>query len=92
MAKNGISDRTFVVTGTLASMSRKEAEAAITATGGRVTSAVSSNTDVLVTGDKESCKITKARSSGLEVRDDERNRARSVNRSDSRGMAGGGAW
>ncbi len=46
---NGLS---FVITGTLPSMSREAAAALITAHGGRVTGSVSGNTDYLLVGDK----------------------------------------
>ncbi len=48
--REGIAGKSFVVTGTLESMSRTEAESKIRAGGGAVTSSVSGKTDVLITG------------------------------------------
>jgi len=51
---------TFVVTGTLTSLTRAEAEAAIAQAGGKVVGSVSKNTDFLVAGEKAGSKLTKA--------------------------------
>jgi len=72
MAKSGFADRVFVVTGTLSSLSRKDAEAAIVAAGGRVSGDVSKNTDVLVVGDKPGSKVAKAESLGVEIWDEKK--------------------
>ena len=61
-----LKDRVFVLTGTLSSMSRKEAAARITALGGKVTGSVSRNTDFLVYGDKAGSKRRKADELGIE--------------------------
>ncbi len=52
---------TFVITGTLPSMSREEAQELIRRHGGKVVSSVSSRTDYLVAGDKAGSKLDKAR-------------------------------
>lgn len=56
-----LSGKTFVVTGTLTSMSRDEAEAAVRALGGSATGSVSANTDYLVAGESPGAtKVNKA--------------------------------
>ncbi|MFO7893615.1 MAG: NAD-dependent DNA ligase LigA [Longimicrobiales bacterium] len=61
---------TFVVTGTLPEMSRKEARSLIEQRGGRVTGSVSGNTDYLVVGDDPGSKLDKARELGVEIIDE----------------------
>jgi len=62
--------KAFVLTGTLASMSRDEAKAKIKALGGRVSSTVSSKTDYVVVGkDPGSAKYNKARELGVAIID-----------------------
>lgn len=60
-----------VVTGTLATMSRKEAEDAIRAAGGIPSGSVSRNTDFVVAGEKAGAKLQKARELGITVLDEE---------------------
>jgi DNA ligase (NAD+) len=55
----------FVLTGSLTSMSRDEAKAAIEARGGRVTSSVSKKTSVVVVGEDAGSKHEKAKELGL---------------------------
>jgi len=55
----------FVLTGTLTGLSRDEAKAAIEERGGRVTSAVSKKTSVLVFGEDAGSKLDKARELGV---------------------------
>jgi len=66
-----LAGKTFVLTGTLPSLTRDEAAALIVAAGGKVTSAVSKKTDYVVAGDEAGSKLTKAESLGVPVVDEE---------------------
>ena len=55
-----LSGKTFVLTGTLSSMTRDEAKDKILAVGGKVTGSVSKKTDFVVYGDNAGSKLTKA--------------------------------
>jgi DNA ligase (NAD+) len=61
---------TFVITGTLPTMSREEARALIEANGGRVTGSVSKNTDYLLAGEKAGSKLAKSEALGVPVVDE----------------------
>ncbi|QUL98025.1 MAG: NAD-dependent DNA ligase LigA [Candidatus Fermentithermobacillus carboniphilus] len=61
------SGKTVVVTGTIAGMTRKEAEDAIVALGGKVSSSVSKNTDFLVVGENPGSKLEKAKTTGVPI-------------------------
>ena len=61
---------TFVITGTMASMSRAAAARAIEARGGKVTGAVSKKTRGVVVGADPGSKLEKARSLGVEIIDE----------------------
>ena len=61
---------TVVVTGTLASFSRAEAEEAIRAAGGKAASSVSKKTALVVAGENAGSKLDKARALGVRVADE----------------------
>jgi DNA ligase (NAD+) len=61
---------TFVITGTLPSMSRDEAKDFIKAHGGKVTDSVSKNTSYLVAGEAAGSKLDKANQLGVPVIDE----------------------
>ena len=61
----------FVLTGSLDDFTRKEAKAAITKLGGRVTSSVSGATDYLVVGDNPGSKYDQAQELGTTILDEE---------------------
>jgi DNA ligase (NAD+) len=60
-----------VLTGTLAAMKRKEAEALIESLGGKTASSVTKSTNLVVAGESAGSKLDKARSFGIEVIDEE---------------------
>ena len=62
---------TFVLTGTLPTMSRDEAAALIKAAGGKVSGSVSSKTSYVVAGEAAGSKLTKAQSLGVSIIDEE---------------------
>ncbi|MBK8014492.1 MAG: NAD-dependent DNA ligase LigA [Deltaproteobacteria bacterium] len=64
---DGIAGKTFVLTGTLPSLSRPEATARIKRAGGKVSGAVSKKTDVLVAGEAAGSKLKRALELGVTV-------------------------
>ena len=64
--------KTFVLTGTLAGMTREDATAKIEALGGKVTSSVTAKTSYLVVGENPGSKLAKAEKLGVEVVDEGR--------------------
>lgn len=63
--------KTFVVTGTLPSLGRKEAATLIESFGGKVSGSVSKKTDYVVAGENAGSKLTKAQDLGITVLDEE---------------------
>ena len=65
--KDTLAGSTFVLTGTLPTMSRDEASALIKAAGGKVTGSVSKKTTFVVAGSDAGSKLTKAQELGITV-------------------------
>lgn len=62
--------KTYVITGTLSSMSRSDAKAALQALGAKVSGSVSKKTDGLVAGEAAGSKLSKAEELGVPVLDE----------------------
>lgn len=70
-AEGPLSGKTFVLTGTLASMGRSEAEETIESLGGKASDSVTRKTDYLVVGDKPGSKYDKALKLGIRILNEE---------------------
>ncbi len=66
-----LSGLTFVITGTLPTLSREEAKALIEQHGGKVTGSVSNNTNYLLAGENAGGKLNKAQQLGIPILDEE---------------------
>lgn len=66
-----LNGKTFVVTGTLDSLTRDDAHSRIRKAGGEVSSSVSKNTSYLVVGDNPGSKLQKAEKLGVQVLSEE---------------------
>ena len=64
---NFLEGLTFVVTGKLTSMSRKEIEDQLRSLGANVASSVSKNTDYLIAGEKAGSKLDRALELGTKI-------------------------
>ena len=62
--------KTFVLTGTLPTLTREEATAKIEALGGKVTGSVSKKTDFVLAGEEAGSKLTKAQELGVKILDE----------------------
>lgn len=67
-----LSGKTFVITGTLDSMSRDEAKEKIKQLGGKVTESVSKQTSYVVVGNEPGSKYDKAQKLGVEILDEKK--------------------
>jgi DNA ligase (NAD+) len=66
----GVAGKTFVLTGTLPTLSRDQAEALIKAAGGSCTGSVSKRTDFVVAGEAAGSKLAKASELGVRILDE----------------------
>jgi len=67
ISSNAFTGLTFVITGTLHNLTRKDTEELIKTNGGKVTNSVTSKTSYLITGDSPGSKLTKAQEIGTTV-------------------------
>lgn len=65
--ENSLLGKTIAITGTLVYFSRKDIQLTISKLGGHFVSSVSSNVDILVSGEKAGSKLIKAQELGLKV-------------------------
>ncbi len=70
VGKLSLEGQTFVLTGTLSSMTRDQAKARLQALGAKVSGSVSKKTHYLVAGADPGSKMTKAQELGVEVLDE----------------------
>ncbi|MDC0277766.1 NAD-dependent DNA ligase LigA, partial [bacterium] len=69
-ANDHLSGSTFVLTGTLPTLSRSQAKEQIEACGGKVSGSVSKKTSYLVAGEEAGSKLTKAKELGINILDE----------------------
>ena len=66
-----VAGKTFVLTGTLPTLKRDQAQALIEAAGGKVSGSVSKKTDYVVAGEAAGSKLEKAQTLGVAVLSEE---------------------
>jgi len=69
-ASGPFAGKTFVLTGTLPTMSREQASAKIESLGGKVSSSVSKKTDFVLAGEEAGSKLEKAQKLGVKIMDE----------------------
>ena len=69
-ATKPLTGKTFVLTGTLPTLSRDEASNLIRQAGGSVTGSVSKNTDYVLAGEEAGSKLEKAQKFGVKIIDE----------------------
>jgi DNA ligase (NAD+) len=70
-AGDGLTGQTFVITGTLPSLTREQAEELIKSHGGKIAGSVSKKTSYVVAGADPGSKLDKARALGVKVIDED---------------------
>jgi DNA ligase (NAD+) len=70
-ANQHLTGSTFVLTGTLPTLSRSQAKEQIEACGGKVSGSVSKKTSYLVAGEEAGSKLTKAQDLGISILDED---------------------
>ncbi len=71
MAGDALNGLSFVITGTLPTLSRDQAEALIESHGGKISGSVSKKTSYVLVGDSPGSKADKARELGIPVIDED---------------------
>jgi DNA ligase (NAD+) len=71
IADGPLAGKTFVLTGTLPTLTRDDASALIEAAGGKVVGSVSKKTDYVIAGDAAGSKLTKAQTLGIAILDED---------------------
>ncbi len=71
LASNTLEGKTIVLTGTLPTLSRKDASELIEKHGGKTSSSVSKKTDYVLAGESAGSKLTKAQNLGIQILDEE---------------------
>ena len=67
-----ITDKKFVLTGTISFMSREEIKSLLESYGGKTIDSVSKNTDVVIVGEAPGSKYDKAQALGIEIWNEEK--------------------